>query len=122
MALFIRDDAVDRLRWCAVRPCTPSPARRSRSHVARKRRESRRARKSSLPDGPSTPSSGLGAEEVAISPEIGSLAVAASARYGNAVGHPADLNFGDCFAYARAKTLGVPLAYKGDDFTLTDLA
>ncbi len=65
---------------------------------------------------------GLGAEEVAITSEIGTLAVAASARYGKAVGHPADLNLGDCFAYARAKTLGVPLAYKGGDFALTDLA
>lgn len=61
-------------------------------------------------------------EEIPISVPMGSLAVAASARYGKAVGHPADLNFGDCFAYACAKTLGVPLAYKGDDFSLTDLA
>ncbi|HEY4251110.1 MAG TPA: type II toxin-antitoxin system VapC family toxin [Roseomonas sp.] len=64
----------------------------------------------------------LGAEEVAISPEIGRRALDASAAYGKAVGHAADLNFGDCFAYACAKALGLPLLYKGNDFAHTDLA
>ncbi|BBK33848.1 ribonuclease VapC [Stella humosa] len=64
----------------------------------------------------------LGAEEVAISPAIGKLALRASAAYGKAVGHVADLNFGDCFAYACAKALGVPLLYKGNDFSHTNLA
>ena len=35
--------------------------------------------------------------------------------------HRAALNFGDCFAYALAKTLDAPLLFKGDDFALTDL-
>jgi len=35
--------------------------------------------------------------------------------------HPASLNFGDCFAYALAKTTGEPLLFKGNDFTRTDL-
>ena len=35
--------------------------------------------------------------------------------------HPAGLNFGDCFAYALAKTLGEPLLFKGRDFSLTDV-
>jgi ribonuclease VapC len=35
--------------------------------------------------------------------------------------HPAGLNFGDCFAYALAKALDVPLLFKGDDFAKTDL-
>ena len=35
--------------------------------------------------------------------------------------HPAGLNFGDCFAYALAKTLDEPLLFKGTDFTLTDV-
>lgn len=64
----------------------------------------------------------LGAQEIAISPEIGKLAVHAGAAYGKAVGHVADLNFGDCFAYACAKALSVPLIYKGHDFAHTDLA
>jgi ribonuclease VapC len=50
------------------------------------------------------------------------LALSGSATYGKAVGHPADLNLGDCFAYACAKALNVPLLYKGNDFSQTDLA
>ena len=55
-------------------------------------------------------------------PEIGDGALLASIRYGTLIGHPADLNFGDCFAYACAKELGVKLLYKGNDFSQTDLA
>ena len=35
--------------------------------------------------------------------------------------HPAALNFGDCFAYALAKSSGEPLLAKGTDFALTDI-
>ena len=35
--------------------------------------------------------------------------------------HPAALNFGDCFAYALAKTTGEPLLFKGEDFPQTDI-
>jgi ribonuclease VapC len=35
--------------------------------------------------------------------------------------HRAGLNFGDCFSYALAKTLGVPLLFKGSDFNHTDI-
>lgn len=35
--------------------------------------------------------------------------------------HRAALNFGDCCAYALARTLGMPLLFKGDDFSLTDI-
>lgn len=31
------------------------------------------------------------------------------------------LNFGDCFAYALAKSRNLPLLFKGDDFRLTDV-
>ncbi len=41
--------------------------------------------------------------------------------FGRGSGHPANLNFGDCFAYALAKDLGEPLLYKGDDFGHTDI-
>ncbi len=41
--------------------------------------------------------------------------------FGRGSGHPAKLNFGDCFAYALAKDKGEPLLYKGDDFKHTDL-
>jgi ribonuclease VapC len=35
--------------------------------------------------------------------------------------HPANLNFGDCFAYALAKSTGEPLLFKGNDFAHTDV-
>jgi ribonuclease VapC len=35
--------------------------------------------------------------------------------------HSAALNFGDCFAYALAKSSGEPLLAKGTDFALTDI-
>lgn len=43
-------------------------------------------------------------------------------RYGNGSGHPAQLNMGDCFSYAMAKTAGVPLLYNGGEFADADLA
>jgi ribonuclease VapC len=49
------------------------------------------------------------------------LAVTAHAAYGKGSGHPAKLNFGDCFAYALAKETGEPLLYKGNDFSQTDV-
>lgn len=36
--------------------------------------------------------------------------------------HRAKLNFGDCMAYAVAKSHDVPLLYKGNDFAHTDIA
>jgi ribonuclease VapC len=48
------------------------------------------------------------------------VAIDAHARFGKGV-HPARLNMGDCFAYACARTNGVPLLYKGGDFALTDI-
>lgn len=41
--------------------------------------------------------------------------------FGKGSRHPAQLNYGDCFAYALAKTSGEPLLFKGDDFTHTDV-
>ena len=41
--------------------------------------------------------------------------------FGKGSGHPARLNFGDCFAYALAKANGEPLLFKGRDFTHTDI-
>jgi ribonuclease VapC len=35
--------------------------------------------------------------------------------------HRAGLNFGDCFAYALAKTTGERLLFKGEDFSKTDI-
>lgn len=61
-------------------------------------------------------------KEIMISGDIGNRAIEASMKYGKAVEHKADLNFGDCFAYACAKAHRLPLLYKGNDFSQTDLA
>jgi ribonuclease VapC len=42
-------------------------------------------------------------------------------RFGKGGGHPAKLNFGDCFAYALAKVFDEPLLFVGQDFVHTDV-
>ena len=42
-------------------------------------------------------------------------------RFGRGSGHPAKLNFGDCFAYALATELDEPLLFVGQDFIHTDV-
>ena len=64
----------------------------------------------------------LQATQMPITAVVGELAIDALAQYGKGRGHPAQLNFGDCFSYACAKTADVPLLYVGDDFAKTDLA
>ena len=61
-------------------------------------------------------------EVVSLTESHAAYARRAFRRYGKARGHPARLNFGDCFAYALAKATGEPLLFKGDDFSLTDIA
>jgi len=46
---------------------------------------------------------------------------AAYRRFGRGSGHPAKLNFGDCFSYALAIDLDEPLLFKGNDFIHTDV-
>lgn len=41
--------------------------------------------------------------------------------FGRGSGHPARLNYGDCFAYALARDRGEPLLFKGEDFGHTDI-
>lgn len=48
------------------------------------------------------------------------LAREAYARYGKGR-NSAGLNYGDCFSYALAKATGLPLLFKGEDFSKTDL-
>lgn len=50
-----------------------------------------------------------------------SLARSAFDRYGKGRNHPARLNFGDCMAYAVAKTLPAPLLFRGGDFATTEI-
>lgn len=49
------------------------------------------------------------------------IAREAHRRFGRGSGHPAKLNFGDCFAYALAKDLDEPLLFIGQDFVHTDI-
>ncbi|MCY3878141.1 MAG: type II toxin-antitoxin system VapC family toxin [Rhodobacteraceae bacterium] len=64
----------------------------------------------------------ISASEITITDAIGDKALAVAARYGKFVGHEADLNFGDCFAYACAQAFNSSLLYKGDDFAKIDMA
>jgi len=50
------------------------------------------------------------------------LAQDAYRRFGKGTGHPAQLNLGDCVAYALARQLGQALLFKGGDFSKTDIA
>ncbi len=61
------------------------------------------------------------AQTISISAKVGRAAIAAFARFGKGR-HPAGLNMGDCFAYACANELDVPLLFKGNDFPQTDIA
>jgi ribonuclease VapC len=58
---------------------------------------------------------------VSFTPEHAQLARKAYAQFGRGSGHPAQLNFGDCFAYALAISTDQPLLFKGDDFSKTDV-
>lgn len=64
----------------------------------------------------------LEAKEMHITGSMGAEAIRALSVYGKVVGHPAQLNMGDALSYACAKAFHVPLLYKGDDFSKTDLA
>ncbi|MGK9283413.1 type II toxin-antitoxin system VapC family toxin [Sinorhizobium meliloti] len=63
----------------------------------------------------------IGAREVSVSGSLHRKAIEAARNYGRFVGHPARLNFGDCFSYACAKEYRLPLLFKGDDFSKTDI-
>ena len=54
-------------------------------------------------------------------PEQARVAREAYRDFGKGSGHRAQMNFGDCFAYALAKAKSEPLLFKGDDFRHTDI-
>jgi ribonuclease VapC len=60
-------------------------------------------------------------ELISITSRESETALAAFSRYGKGRGHPAQLNLGDCFAYAAAKNYKKSLLFKGDDFDKTDI-
>ena len=64
----------------------------------------------------------LSIEVVPVSVGQGMAARMAYRDFGRDSGHPARLNFGDCFAYALAKERDESLLFKGNDFAATDVA
>ena len=56
-----------------------------------------------------------------VTPDQAHAARQAWRRFGRG-NHPAALNYGDCFAYALAEVTKEPLLFKGEDFSLTDVA
>ena len=63
---------------------------------------------------------GLGFEIVTVTPASARRIAQAYERWGKGV-HPANLNFGDCFAYEVAKEHSCRLLFVGDDFSKTDV-
>jgi ribonuclease VapC len=59
-------------------------------------------------------------ELIPVDVEQAQLARTAFSRFGKGR-HRAGLNYGDCFSYAAAISLGEPLLCKGDDFIHTDV-
>src|SRR5437764_1039311 len=59
-------------------------------------------------------------EIVPVDRDQAEIARAAWRRFGK-TRHPAALNYGDCFAYALAKSRGLPLLFAGNDFSQTDI-
>jgi ribonuclease VapC len=64
---------------------------------------------------------GTNVETVPFDDEQSEVGLNGYLTYGRGSGHKAGLNFGDCFAYALAKTRRLPLLFKGDDFIHTDI-
>jgi ribonuclease VapC len=62
----------------------------------------------------------LGIEIVDVTRDQAEAAVRAFLQYGKGR-HRARLNLADCFTYALAKSRGIPLLFKGDDFAKTDI-
>jgi ribonuclease VapC len=56
-----------------------------------------------------------------VTPEQAMIARQAYRDFGRGSGHPAGLNFGDCFSYALARDKREPMLWKGDDFGHTGL-
>jgi len=59
-------------------------------------------------------------EIVPVDEDQAQIARSAWRRFGKGR-HPAALNYGDCFAYALAKSRSAPLLFVGDDFAQTDI-
>ncbi|ANS79847.1 Toxin 1, PIN domain [Serinicoccus hydrothermalis] len=63
----------------------------------------------------------LAVEVVPVTARDAEVARTAYRRFGRGSGHPARLNYGDCFSYALSVTSGEPLLFVGDDLAATDV-
>ncbi|WP_044560890.1 type II toxin-antitoxin system VapC family toxin [Azospirillum sp. B4] len=63
---------------------------------------------------------GWAATEVVVTPGMARLVADVYDRWGKGV-DPACLNMGNCYAYALAKEMNLPLLFVGDDFSKTDV-
>lgn len=63
----------------------------------------------------------LGIHAVPVTASQVEIARDAYREFGRGSGHPAQLNFGDCFSYALAIEQDEPLLWVGDDFGHTDV-
>lgn len=122
VAILTRDDEADRFADLIESDRSPitSPIAvfEAAAGVARKRRSTVQQAVADVHD----LLAAAGITQVAITPDDADAALAAFARYGKGRGHPAQLNLGDCFAYAVARRHRAPLLFKGDDFTGTDIS
>lgn len=64
---------------------------------------------------------GADADVIPVDDQQARLVGTAYLRFGRGSGHPARLNYGDCFSYALAIMRDEPLLFKGDDFLHTDV-
>ena len=58
---------------------------------------------------------------VPVDADLAERALGIFKRFGKGQGHPAQLNFGDCFAAALAELDHLLLGYIGDDFTKAEI-
>ncbi|MCM2294791.1 type II toxin-antitoxin system VapC family toxin [Allorhizobium sp. BGMRC 0089] len=63
----------------------------------------------------------INARPMSIDASVYRSALAVAKQYGRYAGHPAALNLGDCFAYACAKSYRIPLLYKGNHFSESEI-
>ena len=108
-----RDDLIQTL-LDSEQPLIPTPTLLETNMVVR-------ARKSATAAELETILLQSGAQSIAFTERHLQAAIHAFSVYGKGRGSGAGLNFGDCIVYGVAKAEGLPLLYKGDDFTKTDL-
>lgn len=111
------DDLMDRLER-AIRPITSAIAIfEATLGLCRKRHASVEEARADLADFLQA----ARVELVPVAAHEATLALSAFARYGKGRGHPAQLNMGDCFAYAVARNHRATVLFTGDDFSMTDI-